>query len=101
MALLLSSVFGCSTNILMARCNSWTYQGLSDDSFQNNYRIGVTISECASKCGCLNNGPLISCESGEKSDCLTDCAKNWDVECVRWAEVPVTIDFITREELKK
>lgn len=99
-AFLLSSPLGCTTTVLMARCSNWTYQGLSADFLQNNYKIGVTIRECAFKCKCSIKGPEVSCESGENGDCFKDCAKNWEVECITWTETPVTVDFITLRPLE-
>ena len=100
-ALFLSSIFGCTTTALMARCESWIYQGLSDDSPHGKYRIETTIYGCGAKCHCLNDGRLVSCESGRKSVCFNRCAKYWEVECTGWVDVPVYVDFITREEVKK
>jgi hypothetical protein len=100
-ALLSAAMLGCTTTVRMIHCESWAYKGSSDDNPENNYMIGTTTELCGSKCGCKNDGSLVRCEVDWADYCFRKCTQLWEVECGKWVEAPVSVDFITREEKKE
>ena len=98
-ALLIAQIFGCARTIRMISCESWTYQGTSENSPWHVYRIEMTTEECGSKCGCLTGEDAIRCKDGWESYCFRNCTHLWEVDCGKWVETTASFDFITGEEI--
>jgi hypothetical protein len=101
--LILVTVYGCGTSTLMTwQCEQWSYRGSIVNDPDSDYLVKLIGNQCGSKCRCYKklNDIQFNCEYGNPCNCFIKCAKDWDLECVKWCDVPLTIDFITRERIK-
>lgn len=98
---LIAAVSGCSTaTIVKKHCEDWANQGTASGGSDN--LLGLSGNHCRTKCNCswTDSQDSVSCESGKQSYCFTRCMTSWGLECNKWVDVSVTVDFITREEKK-
>ncbi len=96
-AILCAPLSACTTTVLLTRCEHWNHEGLSNQVFE--YRVREVPKNCAAKCGCLTDAHFVDCESGDKNDCLSKCARDWGLECGKWVTVPIAFDSIKREPI--
>ena len=101
--LFLAAVCGCGTSKLTTwQCEQWSCQGTVVADPASDYMTKLVSTQCGCKCRCYKKREETQfyCEYGEPHDCFEKCAKDWDLVCTKWRDVPITVDFITRERVE-
>jgi len=98
-----ATVYGCGTSTIMTwQCEQWSCQGSIVNDPDSDYLVKLISNQCGCKCQCYKylDEKQFYCPYGTPCDCFIKCAKSWDLECIKWNDVPITVDFITRERTK-